>query len=257
MNMKSYLILFSLLILVVSSFEIQESFADESGIYQLQCNDGTFEIPYQISNGKITNMDSTSNRDLKISIKEATNGNITVNIPRSFVDAKIAGMDDTFFVLVNKNEIYWEDQIEVRNPTIRILTIPFPEGDVTIDVIAGGIPERPRTRNCSAEEMKVFDQTNNLSKSQTRNFILEWIRNNSKMWSEGRANDSDFITGIQYLITEGTLSLPEWYYDGDRFFTQVPAWLKNNAGWWADGLISDDEYLNGLLYLLNRGIISV
>ncbi len=153
MNMKSYLILFSLLILVVSSFTIHESFADKSGIYQLQCTDGTFEIPYQISNGIITNMDSTSNRDLKISIKEATNGNITVNIPRSFVDAKIGDEDDSFFVLVNKNEIYWKDQIEVKNPTTRILTIPFPESDVTIDVIAGGIPERPRTRNCSAEEI--------------------------------------------------------------------------------------------------------
>ena len=151
--MKSYLILFSLLILVVSSFAIQKTFADKSGIYKFQCSDGDSEITYHIAKGIITNMESTSNRDLKISIKEATNGNITVNIPRSFVDAKIAGMDDAFFVLVNKNEIYWKDQIEVRNPTTRILTIPFPEGDVTIDIIAGGIPERPRTRNCSTEEI--------------------------------------------------------------------------------------------------------
>ncbi len=32
--------------------------------------------------------------------------------------------------------------------------------------------------------------------------IPEWIKNNAGWWSEGLIGDSDFVSGIQYLIKE-------------------------------------------------------
>jgi len=37
--------------------------------------------------------------------------------------------------------------------------------------------------------------------------IPAWIKNNAKWWSEGQIGDSDFVSGIQYLITNGIMKV--------------------------------------------------
>jgi hypothetical protein len=37
--------------------------------------------------------------------------------------------------------------------------------------------------------------------------IPPWIKNNAKWWSDGTITDSDFVQGIQYLITNGIIKL--------------------------------------------------
>jgi len=39
--------------------------------------------------------------------------------------------------------------------------------------------------------------------------IPDWILNNAKWWSEGAIGDSDFTSGIQFLIKEGIMQIPE------------------------------------------------
>ena len=86
--------------------------------------------------------------------------------------------------------------------------------------------------------------------------IPEWIKNNAGWWAEGAISDSDFITGIQYLIQQEILSVPQTSVTGESD-DAIPDWIKNNAGWWAQGLISDDDFLNGIQYLIGIGLISV
>ncbi len=88
--------------------------------------------------------------------------------------------------------------------------------------------------------------------------IPSWIKNNARWWSEGTIGDSDFTTGIQYMIKENIMvisGLPEQAAEATQ--EQVPQWVRNNAGWWANGLISDNDFVSGIKYLVEQGIILV
>lgn len=87
--------------------------------------------------------------------------------------------------------------------------------------------------------------------------IPDWIRNNAKWWAEGSIQDSDFVSGIQYLIKNDILQVPASESSSDGADTEIPSWIKNNAGWWADGLISDGDFIKGIQYMITNGIIVV
>ena len=88
--------------------------------------------------------------------------------------------------------------------------------------------------------------------------IPEWIRNNAKWWSEGNIGDSDFTGGIQYMIKENIISIPDLPMQASETLEEkIPNWVRNNAGWWANGLISDDDFVSGIKYLVEQGIIRV
>ena len=38
--------------------------------------------------------------------------------------------------------------------------------------------------------------------------IPAWIKNNAKWWSEGTISESDYISGLQYLISQGIINVP-------------------------------------------------
>ena len=88
---------------------------------------------YEITNGKIINiipdMDAKS---LLIYIEAWDNGSITLTIPRSVLDATINGEDDEFFVLVDGEEVDFE---EITTSTDRTLTIEFLAGAEQIEII--------------------------------------------------------------------------------------------------------------------------
>jgi len=93
---------------------------------------------------------------------------------------------------------------------------------------------------------------------QTTTQIPDWIRNNAQWWAQGAIGDSDFVSGIQFLIKEGIMQISETAQGttGDDS-KEIPAWIKNNADWWAQGLISDDDFVKGIQYLVEQGIIRV
>jgi len=85
--------------------------------------------------------------------------------------------------------------------------------------------------------------------------VPNWIRNNAEWWAEGAISDGDFTKGIQYLIKEGIIHIPETVSDLSMGSNEIPSWIKNNADWWSQGLISDDDFLKGIQYLVEKGII--
>ena len=90
-------------------------------------------IGYEITGGKIvgliTDVDSNS---LIISIDAASDGSLTLTVPRSVLDATNNGEDDDFFVLIDGEEVIFN---EITSSTDRKITIAFPAGAETIEII--------------------------------------------------------------------------------------------------------------------------
>ena len=99
----------------------------------LTIQDSTDLISYEITNGKITNvipdLDAVS---LLINIEAIDDGSITLTIPRSVLDATINNGDDEFFVLVDGEEVDFD---EITTSTDRTLTIEFLAGAEQIEII--------------------------------------------------------------------------------------------------------------------------
>lgn len=88
--------------------------------------------------------------------------------------------------------------------------------------------------------------------------IPDWIKNNARRYAEGTIQDTDFANGIEYLITQGIMKIPNLPQQGsDSAQTKVPDWIKHIAKWWSDGQISDDDFMMGLKYLLEHRILRV
>ena len=87
-------------------------------------------------------------------------------------------------------------------------------------------------------------------------FIPSWIRSNAYWWTENRITDDDFATGIEFMIKEKIILIPN-LVPSDSSDVQIPDWVKNTTTWWADGLISDQEFANAVKFHVASGIIQV
>jgi hypothetical protein len=88
--------------------------------------------------------------------------------------------------------------------------------------------------------------------------VPAWIKKNAEWWAEGAIGEKDFVGGIQFLINENIIDIPDLPEQAsDTSQEKVPDWIKNNAEWWAKGLISEDDFINGIKYLVEKGIIVV
>ncbi|MCE2615013.1 MAG: peptidase [Nitrosopumilus sp. (ex Thoosa mismalolli)] len=83
-----------------------------------------------------------------------------------------------------------------------------------------------------------------------------WVKNNAGWWADGTISESEFLTGISFLITDGIIEVPPTTVSSESS-DGVPTWVKNSAAWWADGTISDGEFVNGIQHLMSLGLISV
>ena len=95
--------------------------------------DSTDLVSYEIVNAKLINVipdiDAVS---LLIYIDAKDDGSITLTIPRSVLDASINDGDDEFFVLVDGEEVDFE---EITTSIDRTLTIEFNAGTEQIEII--------------------------------------------------------------------------------------------------------------------------
>lgn len=107
-----------------------------------------------------------------------------------------------------------------------------------------------------------FEATFNVEKveeginSESAFIIPEWVRNNAMWWSQDQIADSDFISGLQFLIKEEIIQVPETK-SSETSSNGIPSWIKNTAGWWAESQISDEEFVKGIQFLIENGIIKV
>jgi hypothetical protein len=86
--------------------------------------------------------------------------------------------------------------------------------------------------------------------------VPSWIKNNAGWWASDQITDSDFVLGLQWLISNGIMSIPPTE-QGAASDNVIPSWIKNNAEWWADGLIDNFAFVTGLQWLITNGIMVI
>jgi predicted secreted protein with PEFG-CTERM motif len=92
-----------------------------------------FMVGYQITGGKLISItpDVDAN-SLIIAIDATDDGQLTITLPRDLIDALIGEEDDEYFVLVDGEEVDFD---ETKTSTDRTLTIAFPAGAEEIEII--------------------------------------------------------------------------------------------------------------------------
>ena len=86
--------------------------------------------------------------------------------------------------------------------------------------------------------------------------IPDWIKLTAGWWNDDSISDSTFVVSLQWLITNGIMTIPpteQGIGSGDV----IPGWIKFNAGWWADGSIDDSTFVTGLQWLISNGIMVI
>jgi len=193
--------------------------------------------------------------DVKISYDEIIPGEMT-SLKTDFINPKTQNIQehiDWSFSVHQDGQIIWgpTQLSHTSEGSLKNLKYEFEkDGLYTLEFGVEGILFQPIPLETVSFEVTVGDVR------QTKSAIPDWIKNNAGWWADGTITDSDFITGIQYLIQQDILSVPQTSVS-DSQDKEIPDWIKNNAGWWAQGLISDDDFLNGIQYLIGIGLISV
>ena len=123
-----------------------------NGTYPLQSGGQIYQVPYIIKGATVKSMDIFASKyTLEITLSPATaDGSITITLPRAMIDAKVppppnpdANLtgakvntaeleDDKFIVAVGDKSV---QVTETKNQNVRILSIPFHNGDSKIDLV--------------------------------------------------------------------------------------------------------------------------
>ena len=105
---------------------------------------------------------------------------------------------------------------------------------------------------------KVSFIVNNLELNESEIKIPQWIKTNAGWWATNQIADNDFVKGIEYLIKEEILKVPQTTQEeSETESQQIPSWLRNNAGWWAEGAISNEEFVKGIQFLIQKNIVKI
>jgi hypothetical protein len=87
--------------------------------------------------------------------------------------------------------------------------------------------------------------------------IPTFFKNVASWWSDGLIEDFEFVDGIEYLINEGIIEIPNLSQNTSSNENTIPDWVRQNIGWWTNDLTSDTELVNSIQYLVEKGIIQV
>ena len=82
--------------------------------------------------------------------------------------------------------------------------------------------------------------------------IPYWIKDISKIWTNGQMNDTEFAKSIQFLIDQDIIFNSK---AGQEL--QIPEWFKFTTSWWTNNQIPDTIYGNALQFLIDERIIVI
>jgi hypothetical protein len=154
-----------------------------------------FQVEYDVVGGTVSNILLDSDFiELIVEIESTEDGILEISFPRELLDAKFEQQDDIFFVIV---EGFETEYVEITNGAdSRTILIPFFLGDTLIEIIG-----------TDALEVELEEIILEPEPEPEEIEIPTWIKNNAGWWAEGRIGDSDFVSGIQFLITEGIMQI--------------------------------------------------
>ena len=117
---------------LIGKLEHQEGYQTPlKGPIKIQGTD--IELTYAISGGKINQViPDLDEKSLMVEIESISNGTLVIKLPREVIDAKFAGEDDSFIVLLDGLDVDFD---EATTGNERTLTIEYPEGTEEIEII--------------------------------------------------------------------------------------------------------------------------
>lgn len=77
----------------------------------------------------------------------------------------------------------------------------------------------------------------------------EWFKDASRLWSENRIKDSDYLHCIENLVDYSIIKS-----SNPQTPTHLPNWLKADAKWLSENEISDSEFESGVGYVLDNNL---
>ena len=126
------------------TFEFYNQVIDESrAVFPVNIpNSGTFDVGYTIRGGEVKNIEMDMERySILVQTTMDTNGNIILKLPRESFDAQSNGMDETFIVIISKENTITENFAYVEyeeigtSPEYRTIRIPLEADDKWIEVV--------------------------------------------------------------------------------------------------------------------------
>ena len=87
--------------------------------------------------------------------------------------------------------------------------------------------------------------------------IPNWIKTYAELWATGDISDSEFISGLDFMLEHNIIVIPNLNYSEQNFVSDIPNWIRYNADWWANDLISQQEFVDSLEYLIKEQIIEI
>jgi len=127
-----------------TTFEFFSQVIDKSSaVFPVQIpNSGTFDVGYTIRGGDVTEINMSLDRySLLVKTTMDTNGNLILKLPRESFDAQSDGKDNTFIILISKENNEPKDFVQVEYEEVatssdsRTIRIPLEEGDKWVEVI--------------------------------------------------------------------------------------------------------------------------
>ena len=87
--------------------------------------------------------------------------------------------------------------------------------------------------------------------------VPDWIKDYAELWVTGDIDDSEFVSGIEYMLENNIIMVSSVHSTGDSSIEDIPSWIRNGAHWWSQDLISEDEFVNSLQFMIQEGIITI
>ena len=85
--------------------------------------------------------------------------------------------------------------------------------------------------------------------------IPSWFKKTAKWWSLTKISDAEFSSGIEYLIKNDVIKIPnEIMFDKDSE-SHLPSWLRENAGRWGEEMLSDDEFAKSIQWMIDNNFV--
>jgi len=164
-----------------------------------------------------------------------------------------------YIVSVQNNGNYLFGPIPLTHTSQGSVSIPTPlgNGKNTILIDIEGILFQPISKEVASFELIIGSTSVEPTNSPSEQKIPDWIKTNAGWWAQNQIDDTTFVSGIQYLIKQGIISVSPSSTTPENTSKDIPKWIKNNADWWSQGLISNDDFLKGITFLVDNGIITV
>ena len=210
--------------------------------YQIQVGSNTVEI-LTISDAQITNVDfNDDNQELSVSVIS----------PSGILNSvEIKPINELI-------EPPYEIKISERSADNYIILEDLTTNERSISISFEGTKEIKIKGKLNENLNQNQNPNENLNEIEDNTQIPDWIKNNAKWWVDGTIDDKAFVGGIQFLIKEGLIQIPETNQSTTPSGSQeIPAWIKNSADWWSQELIPDADFLKGVQFLVENGIIVV